>query len=639
MGGGLMQLVAYGAQDVYLTGNPQITLFKVVYRRHTNFSVECIELPLETAKPGGKPQVQILRNGDLASRSYLRVTLPELVPSNADLGYQGQVAWVRRLGHAMIRSVEIQIGGAPIDKHYGVWLDVWYELTHPTGQERGYKKMIGDVEELTSLQAGVRGGYNLFVPLQFWFCRNYGLALPLIALQYHDVRLNFELESLDRLYVYSRGCGTRTAPSFQSLQYTSAGVLIDYVYLDSEERRRFAQVGHEYLIEQLQTDGEQQLSQNTSTAAPSVQSFTLNFNHPCKEFVWVHKLGAFNGAGGADNGWFLSYTDAQNTDFAPGAWDSAIQEAANSLAKAMVSVDAVAPWTAIDANVQTLAFNPANEPITTAQVGPTTWKFISVNTTNIVPADVQNVHVLTNPVTQGQINLANGLVDVTVELDYRDQVAGTAGLPVVTVTVTENNLSLENLSVPLVPGASTNFSDRRLDDDKCNDVHVIQPHNYGVRLDGKGNIVLDGLLILNGHDRFARREGNYFNFVQPYQHHTRTPADGVNVYSFALHPEQHQPTGTANLSRIDNTKLNYRTQDPLRQNMQRFAALNYAVGTSVWIFATNYNVLRIMSGKLAFLLYNIFILYNRTLPCLKQRSVGARASNGASESTDHRGNR
>jgi hypothetical protein len=591
-----MQLVAYGAQDVYLTGNPQITLFKVVYRRHTNFSVECIELSLETAKPGGKPQVQILRNGDLASRSYLRVTLPELVPSNADLGYQGQVAWVRRLGHAMIRSVEIQIGGAPIDKHYGTWLDVWYELTHPTGQERGYKKMIGDVEELTTLQAGVRGGYNLFVPLQFWFCRNYGLALPLIALQYHDVRINFELESLDRLYVYSRGCGTRTAPSFNSLQYASAGVLIDYIYLDSEERRRFAQVGHEYLIEQLQTDGEQQLSQNTSTSAPSVQSFTLNFNHPCKEFVWVHKLGAFNGSGGPDNGIFLSYTDAHNTDFQPGAWDSAIQEAANSLAKAMVSVEAVAPWTAIDAQVQTLAFNPANEPITTAQVGPTTWKFISVNTTNIVPADVQNVHVLTNPITQGLINLANGLVDVTVELDYRDQVAGTAGLPVVTVTVTENNLSLENLSVPLVPGASSAFADRRLDDDKCNDVHVIQPNNYGVRLDGKGNIVLDGLLILNGHDRFARREGNYFNYVQPYQHHTRTPADGINVYSFALHPEQHQPTGTANLSRIDNTKLNYRTQDPLRQNMQRFAALNYAVGTAVWIFATNYNVLRIMSG-------------------------------------------
>jgi len=591
MGGGLMQLVAYGAQDVYLTGNPQITLFKVVYRRHTNFSVECIELSLETAKPGGKPQVQILRNGDLASKSYLRVTLPALAPTNADNGFEGQVAWVKRLGHALIRSVEIQIGGAPIDKHYGTWLDVWYELTHPTGQERGYNAMIGDVDQLTSLQSSVAGGYNLFVPLQFWFCRNYGLALPLIALQYHDVRLNFELENLEKLYVYTKGCGARTAPTFNGLSYVSAGVLIDYVYLDSEERRRFAQVGHEYLIEQLQTDGEQQLSTQTSSSAPSVQSFTLNFNHPCKEFIWVHKLGAFNGSGGVDGGWFLSYSNAD--PYVAGSWDSAVQEAANSLARSMVSVSGDL-WSDPTKQVQSLVFNPASDPISVSTINGVTWKFISVNTSNVVPADTQTVNILTNPITQGQINLASGLVDVTVELDYQDNVFPTT--PLVTVTVTENNLSLVNLSVPLVPGASTAFADRRLAEDTCNDVHVIQPSNYGVTLDGRGNIVLDGLLVLNGHDRFQRREGNYFNYVQPWQHHTRTPADGINVYSFALHPEQHQPTGTANMSRIDNTKLNYRTQDPLRQNQSKYAPMNYAVGTAVWIFATNYNVLRIMSG-------------------------------------------
>lgn len=587
-----MQLVAYGAQDVYLTGNPQITLFKVVYRRHTNFSVECIELTLDAARPGHRPNVQVLRNGDLASRTCLRVTLPELRPSNADNGFEGQVAWVRRLGHAMIRNIEIQIGGAQIDKHYGVWLDVWYELTHPTGQERGYRAMIGDVDHLTQLQTSVAGGYNLFIPLQFWFCRNYGLALPLIALQYHDVRLHVEFEELDKLYVYSRGCGRRTEPTFSNFSYTSAGILVDYIYLDSEERRRFAQVGHEYLIEQLQTDGEQQLNQQTSTSAPSVQSFTLNFNHPCKELVWVHKLGAFNGTGRADGGWFLSYTN--NEEYVPGSWDAAIQEAANSLAKSSVSVAAVAPWTEPTAQVTTIQFNPASDPISTQVVNGVTWKFLSVNTTNVLPADTQKVHILENPITQGQINLAAGLVDVTVELDFGDNAFPT--VPNVNVTVTENNLSLVNLSVPLVPGASTNFVDRRLDADKCTDVHVIQPHNYGTTLDHRGNIVLDGLLVLNGHDRFQRREGNYFNYVQPYQHHTRTPADGINIYSFALHPEQHQPTGTANMSRIDNTKLNYRTQDPMRQNPQRYAPLNYSVGTTVWIFATNYNVLRIMSG-------------------------------------------
>jgi len=590
MGGGLMQLVAYGAQDVYLTGNPQITLFKIVYRRHTNFSVETIELALDSARPGHRPNVQVLRNGDLASRAYLRVTLPELRP--ADNGFEGKVAWVRRLGHAMIKNIEIQIGGAQIDKHYGVWLDVWYELTHTTSQERGYKHMIGDIPALTSLQTSVPGGYNLFIPLQFWFCRNYGLALPLIALQYHDVRIHVDFEDLDKLYVYSRGCGRNDRPSFSSLAYTSAGILIDYVYLDSEERRRFAQVGHEYLIEQLQTDGEQQLNQQTNTTAPSVQSFTLNFNHPCKEFIWVHKLGAFNGSGKADGGWFLSYSN--NEEYVPGSWDAAVQEAANSLAKSSVSVAAVAPWTDPTAQWSTITFNPASDPISTQVVNGVTWKFLNVNTTNVLPADIQKVHILHNPITQGQINLSSGLVDVTVELDYQD--AAFPVVPNVNVTVTENTLSLVNLSVPLVPGASTNFVDRRLEADKCTDVHVIQPHNYGTTLDHRGNIVLDGLLILNGHDRFQRREGNYFNYVQPHQHHTRTPADGINIYSFALHPEQHQPTGTANMSRIDNTKLNYRTQDSLRQNQQKFAPLNYSVGTAVWIFATNYNVLRIMSG-------------------------------------------
>jgi hypothetical protein len=580
MGGGLMQLVAYGAQDVYLTGNPQITLFKVVYRRHTNFSVECIELSLETAKPGGRPQVQILRNGDLASKTYLRVTLPPLAPTNAsETGFDGKVAWVRRLGHAMIKSVEIQVGGAPIDKHYGVWLDVWYELTHPAGQERGYSAMIGDVPELTQLQDSVTGGYNLFVPLQFWFCRNYGLALPLIALQYHDVRINFELEDLDKLYVYTKGCNGK-APSFTGLTYNSAGVLIDYVYLDSEERRRFAQVGHEYLIEQLQTDGEQQLAGQTNTTA--TQSFTLNFNHPCKEFVWVHKLGAFNGSAKQDGGWFLSYTETDD-------WSSAVQEAANNLASSMVSVEASNPWSV---SAHDAKFNPSTEPISVQTIGNGIWKFVAVNTSGVANADVP-VWILTNPIVLGSINLADGLADITVELDFAD---GNT-ISNVTVTVTENTLSLANLSIPLVTGYTTSFVDNRLDTDRCKDVHVVQPSNYGVTLDGKGNIVFDGLLVLNGHDRFQRREGNYFNYVQPWQHHTRTPADGVNVYSFALHPEQHQPTGTANMSRIDNTKLNYKTQDPVRNGKtSTLAQLNYAVGTAVWIFATNFNVFRIMSG-------------------------------------------
>jgi len=591
MGGGLMQLVAYGAQDVYLTGNPQITLFKVVYRRHTNFSVECIELSLDTAKPSGHHNVHVLRNGDLATRSYLRVELPALAPSNYtedNSGFNGKVAWVRRLGHAMIKSVEIQIGGSPIDKHYGSWLDIWYELTHTTSQERGYRAMIGDTELLTTLAPAIPEGQQLYIPLQFWFCRNYGLALPLIALQYHDVRFFFEFEDLDKLYVYQRGCGRQTKPNFPGFAYKNAGVLIDYVYLDSEERRRFAQVGHEYLIEQLQTPGDQNLMQGTGSA-PTNQSITLNFNHPCKEIVWTHKLGAFNGQ--TKETMFLAYS---NYDEWIGGWENAVQEAANSLAKSMISVEPVAPWTASGSSVQPLNFNPAADPIATYVIDGVTWKFISINTTNILPGDLQLVSVLRNPITFGAVNLASGLVDVTVELDFQDQPIATP--PLVEVTVTENSLNLLNLSIPLIPGFSQDFNDRRVDADKCTDVHIVQPNNYGLSLNGEGNMVVEANLVLNGHDRFNKRDGNYFNYVQPYQHHTRTPADGINVYSFALHPEQHQPTGTANMSRIDNTKLNYKTQDLLRGNNRKLAPLNYTFDTILLIFATNYNVLRVLSG-------------------------------------------
>jgi hypothetical protein len=181
-----MQLVAYGAQDVYLTGNPQITFFKVVYRRHTNFSMENIEHTL-TGNPnfGRRADVTIVRNGDLAGRILLKVRLDRVELDHQFAGLK--VAWVRRLGHALLKSVECEIGGSRIDRHYAAWLDIWWELTHTTEQERGYSRMIGDVAELTELAevpaAGgvVKDAYTLYIPLQFWFNRNTGLALPLIA--------------------------------------------------------------------------------------------------------------------------------------------------------------------------------------------------------------------------------------------------------------------------------------------------------------------------------------------------------------------------------------------------------------------------------------------------------------------------
>jgi hypothetical protein len=450
-----MQLVAYGAQDVYLTGNPQITFFKVVYRRHTNFAMEAIENPWNGAPNFGKQVTcTIQRNGDLIYRMYLQATLPSVSLLASD-GSGAQFRWLNWVGHNLIDWVELQIGGQRIDKHYGQWLHIWNELTQEAGKQAGYAKMVGNIPQLTNLL--VQGGepcdnecaggepntwnevvncspeYTLYIPLQFWFCRNPGLALPLIALQYHEVRINLQFNALDNLmWSYSPQASSTTAINTRvgNSGLVAASLYVDYIYLDTDERRKFAQVSHEYLIETLQFTGGESVTASSN-------KLKLNFNHPCKELLWVVQRDSY---------------------------------------------------TSCDANV----INP--------------WK--------------------------GQ--------------------------------------------------QPFNFSDWW-------DRSVLESGYSVTRVEGMAgaNPVVTALLQLNGHDRFQVRSGDYFNLVQPYQHHTNVPAVGVNVYSFALQPEQHQPSGTCNLSRIDNTTL-------------LLTISNNAVGTltssTVYVYATNYNVLRVMSG-------------------------------------------
>ena len=259
MGGGLMQLVAYGAQDIYLTGNPQITFFKVVYRRHTNFSMEAIEQTWNGSSDGatGRCTSTVSRNGDLVHRMYLEI--------------EGTSSSGNNPGTSGIVDVELEIGGQKIDKHTGLWMEVWSELTEPnptfhTGDpdpSHNDGTLFQNMSGSGGCAASGEAAAKYFVPLQFWFCRNPGLALPLIALQYHEVKviLNHQWQS----------AGPFTAATFTNKLFC------DYIYLDTDERRRFAQVSHEYLIEQVQ---EQSLSDPDG-------SNDLNFNHPVKELIWT----------------------------------------------------------------------------------------------------------------------------------------------------------------------------------------------------------------------------------------------------------------------------------------------------------------------------------------------------------------
>jgi len=405
-----MQLVAYGAQDVYLTGEPQITFFKVVYRRHTNFAIESIKQTFNGSPGfGGEVSATIARNGDLVTGMHLEIT--------PTLNAAGDVL-TDAFGHYIVDEATLSIGGQKIDKHYGLWLELWDELTGTSEKKIGYDAMVGK-ESGWKVQPGPTGltasGVQIaqtgngsttpvfYVPLQFWFNRNPGLALPLIALQYHEVKLDVKFAlaagSVVTLDASGSVAGTNAATGPSAIK---CDLYVDYIYLDTEERRRFAQMSHEYLIDQLQYQVETVTS--STNAKPR-----LTFNHPVKELVWA-----------------------------------------------------------------------------------------TVRGTSVTAGD--------------NFNFGTGLSDVL-------QATGP---------------------------------------------------------------VKEAVLQLNGHDRFSKRNGDYFRYVQPYYHHTRIPTKPVYSYSFALRPEEHQPSGTCNFSRIDNAILD----------------ITYAGSTTgkLHIFAVNYNVLRVVSG-------------------------------------------
>ena len=476
MTGGLMQLVAYGAQDIYLTGNPMITFFKTVYRRHTNFAMESIQQTLNgTVGFGSTVRATISRNGDLISNAYLKVTLPNVTDLEANPAPVGGATatsrtqgtrWVSSVGHYLVNRVDIEIGGQLIDRHYGDWLEIWSQLTVPVSKLEMYKRMVGDGNELQQLTVGaaksptaqMSDDYRpvLHVPLQFWFCRNIGLALPLIALQYHEVNITLVIESQDNL-VFGVDSNRAVAPVETVASATVTGTLgvelwVDYIYLDTDERRRFAQVSHEYLIEQLQFAGNEQFN-GTAAGNFVTQNINLNFDHPVKELVWVSRMAASESRKQWNN-----YTD-----------------------------------------------------LTHAHDDPVSFPF-----------------------------------------GDRAKPTGTGVGAAYAQTVSQN-------------------------------------------------LTRRALLQLNGHNRFAARSGDYFNSVQTYEHHdghVRSP--GINVYSFALKPADHQPSGTCNFSRIDNARLTLTLSrdaaTSARNNANALVSTSVAASGFTKVFATNYNVLRIMSG-------------------------------------------
>jgi hypothetical protein len=519
MGGGLLQLVAYGAQDAYITGNPHITFWKVLYKRHTNFAIESMRVNFTGAPAYGQRLVAVVnRNADLVWKTYVEVTLPDTTLMTTPGKWS--VGTSRRLGYALLKKIEVEIGGQIIDTHYGEWMYLWENLT--ANYDTAVKLdslMGGDILGASTSPNSCRGRPQvLYIPLQFWFNRNPGLALPLIALQYHEVRFNIYLGSaLDLIQGNPNGAdGVTIASQAAALPAPKEMCLyLDYVYLDVDERRRFAQESHEYLIDQVQRG----IPQTINTASARID---LTLNHPVKELVWVfqdaRKLDC-----SSDSSVALGYTR-------PFSYDDIVNRCRLQL-NGQDRFDErygdyfykVQPyqhhtgggfWPTINASVQNTP-SPANTAVLAAAT---------------ITDNVLTVTNWTGPaeLTEGMLLTGTNVPANTVIVDY-----GTGG--------GRNGTYKLSQTVGVTRTVSANAA-----------------VGYGPNV-----------------------QQDPFGTVNP-----------INVYSFAISPEEHQPSGTCNFSRIDNTTLVFDSVQSTGAGT--FPSKNYPYYFKS--YAVNYNIFRIMSG-------------------------------------------
>jgi hypothetical protein len=538
MAGALMQIVAFGAQNMFLNANPQITFWRVTFRRYTNFAMESIEQTFNgQADFGRRVNATMSRNGDLAYKTYLQVTLPEINQNMANSGTDGVYArWLDYPGHQLISQIDVEIGGQRIDRHYGDWMHIWNQLTQTSEQERGYNAMIGQTTQLTYITdpnfSNVDGPCEsdaprqvcaprnalpettLYIPLQFWFCCNPGLALPLIALQYHEVKINLDIRPLDEcLWAVSTldcsgsGVSNPKVTNAYAQSLVAASLYVNYIFLDTDERRKMAQNPHEYLITQLQFTGDESVGSSSN-------KIKLNLNHPCKELIWVVQ-------------------PDENVDYC------ASLECDQTLFKLL--------------GAQPFNYTDALDSLPNAihAFGTKSSLVDSSDASGYIDASGLFQQAGPDQALQSSDEVNNGW-----NSSYSD--------PQFHVT------SSDGVLVGVSDAGTFVLSETALN-----------MHCWGQ------NPVVTAKLQLNGQDRFSEREGTYFDLVQPWECHTRNPDTGINLYSFALRPEEYQPSGTCNFSRIDNATL---------QLVLSNATVEGTKTAKVRVYAPNVNILRVVSG-------------------------------------------
>ncbi len=519
MTGGLIQLVAYGPQDLFLTNEPQITFFKIVYRRHTNFTLEVIPQDFIHTPDFGKRVTCILsRNGDLIRKVHVVIelpTIPQFKDENNNLDPISKFAWVKKIGYAIIKTVEIEIGGELIDRQYGDWLNIWYELSCRKNQNLDH--MIGNIEQITSYTNG-KPSFKLFVPLQFWFNRVAGLALPIVSLQYNFIKINLELNDFSKCYLVS--------PTYT--------INIDNDFVNFKK--------YEYI---------RQIANNQITYARYIYFDILT------RTLYLSRI--------TDNG-FQSLTET-NPDL--------IQDETQQKAL-LYATDA--NGNLINAQFLIKGMESGFEAMPRINAVEKIYKNNTVNFSNIV---LKNCFLL---VEYGfldddeRIRFSQARHEYLIDQIFYNGESSIDGLH------QSFKVGFTQACKELIWVSQLGLTQNARNNDTFNytDTVLLKPDGSYVL----SNIITQETILFNGHERLTMRESEYFTKIQPYQHHTHNPQNIINVYSFALFPEDHQPNGVANLSRIDNVDLKIVVKPEI----------NFNYTAKLRIYGVVYNILRIANG-------------------------------------------
>ena len=668
MTGGLIQIVAYGTADIFLTGMPQITFFKLVYRRYTNFAIENIVQRFSgTQNFGNTISCTIDKIGDLVSKMYLQVTLPDVMLMNPNyisdytqqdayeisnlqtqynefkiiinyiytfyrelnsyiiginqnisltnlfarveqitnvyytsqaysnlkmqynstynrlnlintflpgnnfynsegsylydgssfrnvrlsdidiikiianykissfsssaqlvsqinndlfsyvsntsqidkflykniqnyqklhLNYENyKFAWVQKIGHQIIKTLSLEIGGQIIDRHDNDWYNIWNDLSLNSELQTTYDKLIGNVRPLITYDYTKKNSYTLNIPLNFWFNKYIGGALPLVFLRYNDVRINLELRNIRNLIFTD-------APSdfnFEdTIEISDINLLVDYIYLDVDERTKFAQSPQEYLIEVVQNYN----YLNVNTINTTIESFFIN---SVKEMFWVAQ---------------------SNT-------------------------------------------NLANNLLSVYDLG--------------IIYNVSAINYISTSTLERKIQLITGIhvfnIGDTISIFNSQYYNGT-------YTIIDTNLSSITIYSLFYLSENDCFVQLVRSNDSSDNSNYINPFNLTT-------------FTFEQYQRFQNYDNTYTNFVQPWQYHTKTPSNGINSYAFALIPEQYQPSGAANLSSYKYKSFVFQMNNKLNKNL-----LARKDALTIKTYALGYNILSFRNG-MATLVFNI----------------------------------